>query len=116
MKFKIDENLPLELADILRDENYDATTATAEGLSGKTDDAVLEVCKREERILITLDLDFSNVAAYPPRNYPGFIVLRPHHQDKQHLINLFRRLVPLLSVEPAPRRLWIVDESRIRIR
>jgi predicted nuclease of predicted toxin-antitoxin system len=34
MKFKIDENLPLELAEFLRNEGYDAITVIEQDLSG----------------------------------------------------------------------------------
>jgi predicted nuclease of predicted toxin-antitoxin system len=35
MRFKIDENLPAELAELLRVVGYDAATVVQEGLGGK---------------------------------------------------------------------------------
>jgi predicted nuclease of predicted toxin-antitoxin system len=37
MKFKVDENLPVELADLLTESKHDATTAYAERLVGSQD-------------------------------------------------------------------------------
>jgi hypothetical protein len=34
-------------------------------------------CKREGRILLTLDLDLSDIRAYLPEEFPGILVLRP---------------------------------------
>jgi hypothetical protein len=34
-------------------------------------------CEREDWILLTLDLDFSDIHAYPPEEFPGILVLRP---------------------------------------
>jgi hypothetical protein len=87
-----------------------------EGLEGQSDDAVISVCQQEMRILVTLDLDFADILRYPPRLYPGFVVLRPHWQDKSHVIDLLRRAVPLFSPDAVAHRLWIVEESRVRIR
>ena len=66
MKFKIDENLPLELAEMLRGAHFDADTIFAEGLRGEADSRILDVCQGEGRVLVTLDLDFANIRAYPP--------------------------------------------------
>ena len=58
MKFKIDENLPVEIADILKSVNYDAVTVIDQGLRSARDNTIINVCLEEERILITLDLEF----------------------------------------------------------
>jgi predicted nuclease of predicted toxin-antitoxin system len=58
LKFKIDENLPAEYSAELRATGQDAETVGAEGLSGPEDGSLFEHCKREDRILVTLDLDF----------------------------------------------------------
>jgi predicted nuclease of predicted toxin-antitoxin system len=87
-----------------------------QGLGGRADASVAEVCRREGRSLVTLDVDFANVQAYPPRDYPGLVVLRLQRQDKAHVLAVVAAVVPLLGEEPLDRRLWIVDESRLRIR
>jgi predicted nuclease of predicted toxin-antitoxin system len=116
MKFKIDENLPIEVAVALREAGHDAMSVVDQGLGGRADTSVAEVCRREGRSLVTLDVDFANVQAYPPRDHPGFIVLRLQRQDKAHLLAVVATVVPLLGKEQLEHRLWIVDESRIRIR
>jgi len=67
MKFKIDENLPIELADLLQNEGYDASTIYSESLKGAKDPTVIAVCQQEQRVLITLDLDFADIHRYPPQ-------------------------------------------------
>ncbi|MGO9834108.1 MAG: DUF5615 family PIN-like protein [Polyangiaceae bacterium] len=116
MKFKIDENLPTQVAVALREAGHDAMSVVDQGLGGREDAGVAEVCRREGRSLVTLDVDFANVQAYPPRAYPGLVVLRLQRQDKSHVLSVVATVVPLLGVEPLERRLWIVDESRVRIR
>ena len=116
MKFKIDENLPVELAEFLRNEGYDAITVIEQNLSGRSDSTVASVCKKEMRIIITLDTDFADIREYPPAQYPGIIVLCIRKQDKQFILQLFKRVIRLFQKEKVDKHLWILEEDRIRIR
>lgn len=114
--FKIDENLPVEAAGLLRQAGYDVRTVLEQGIGGSPDLDVATVCQREQRALITLDKDFADIRAYPPGEYDGLIVLRILHQDKPSVLALMERLLPLLARESLARHLWIVDERHVRIR
>jgi predicted nuclease of predicted toxin-antitoxin system len=116
VKFKIEENLPKAFAEHLRHHGFDAETVSEEKLSGKEDVDLFERCQEEERILITLDLDFANVRAYPPSLHAGIIVFRPRTQDKPTLIALLQRFIPILQTKSPNRQLWIVEMDRIRYR
>ncbi|MGB2676989.1 MAG: DUF5615 family PIN-like protein [Candidatus Acidiferrum sp.] len=116
MKFKVDENLPLECASCLRDAGYDAETAGWEKLSGADDAQLFESCQAEGRILITLDLDFANVYAYPPSSSAGIVVLRPRRQDTRTIVSLLKRMLAVMAEKPPQRQLWIVEPDRIRYR
>jgi len=115
-KFKVDENLPVDVADLLRQGGYDALTVHDENLVGTSDAKLASVCRDEKRTLVTLDTDFADIGAYPPKDYSGFIVLRLKMQDKQHVVKVFNRLMKMLPVEKLVQQLWIVDENRIRVR
>lgn len=114
--FKIDENLHPDVASFLREHGHDASTVWDEGLRGISDADLAQVCRTEDRALITLDLDFADIRTYPPEQYPGLIVLRVTRQDKSHLLDVLRRVVPLLREEALAQHLWIVDEKNVRIR
>jgi predicted nuclease of predicted toxin-antitoxin system len=116
LKFKIDENLPIEIADLLRANDFLADTVNEENLSGENDSILSNVCKEEVRILITLDLDFSDIRNYPLNEFPGFIVLRLKSQDKESIINLFKRFIPFIQKENIQHKLCILEEHKIRIR
>ena len=66
MRFKIDENLPVELAELLADARHEAVTVFAQHLQGQNGSRIAQVCGREGRVLITLDLDFADMALIPP--------------------------------------------------
>lgn len=66
--------------------------------------------------MVTLDLDFSDIRAYPPGDYHGIVVLRPATQAKPAVLALIDQLIPVLASEPLVGNLWIVQRSGIRIR
>ncbi len=116
MKFKVDENLPIEAAEILRAAGHDVMTVLEQAMGAMPDPDLAEVCRVEDRALLTLDLDFSSIQAYPPQDFPGIVVLRLIHQDKAHVLKTIAAAIPILIREPLRGRLWIIDEHRIRIR
>lgn len=116
MHFKIDENLPIEIAQLLIDAGHDAKTVNEQQLQGAKDPILSEVCKSEHRILVTLDTDFSDIRAYPPEEFSGIIVLRLGSQAKHHVIKIFQGIISRIGVEPLDRHLWIAEEAVIRIR
>lgn len=116
MKFKIDENLPVEVAVLLQEASHDAVTVVAEQLSGASDQELWAHCLGEERALVTLDLDFSDIRAYLPAAKYGVIVLRSPDQSKGQVLSLVEQIVPLLTTEPLPGRLWLVEKGRVRVR
>lgn len=116
MQFKIDENLHADAADLLRQHGHDALTVFEQGLRGEADVNIANVCRQEARAIITLDLDFSDIRVYPPRNYQGIVVLRLRDQSRTSVLHVLDRIVQLLDIEPLAARLWIVDEHQVRIR
>jgi predicted nuclease of predicted toxin-antitoxin system len=116
VRFKIDENLPTEAADLLRGAGHDAVTVLDQRLGGAADSVIAAICQGETRVLVTLDIDFADIRAYPPSDYPGLIVLRLNQQSKPHVLEILRRLVFVLAAESPEGHLWIVEPDRIRIR
>lgn len=116
MKFKIDENLPVAAAVLLREAGHEAQTVHDEQMVGGPDCALAQVSRREGRALVTLDLDFSDIRAYPPAEYPGIVVLRPRTQDRRSVLDLLRSVLPLFDREVLGGNLWIVERTGVRIR
>ena len=116
MKFKIGENLPAEAAQILRDSGFVADTVADEDLSGSDDEVVATRSRSEDRVLVTLDLDFANIRAYPPGEHSGIIVLRVKRQDKATVLTYVRRWATALANRKPDGELWIVDGNRRRFR
>jgi len=76
LKLKLDENLSERHARAARYRGCDATTAVQQELCSAPDAVLLEVARKEGRVLITMDKDLSNTVRYPPREYSGIVLLR----------------------------------------
>jgi predicted nuclease of predicted toxin-antitoxin system len=116
MQFKIDENVHSDAADLLRQHGHNVLTVFEQGLRGKDDEDIASVCRQEARVIVTLDLDFSDIRGYPPADYHGIIVLRLNDQSRLSVLNVLARIMPLIESEELAGRLWIVDEHQVRIR
>ena len=90
MKFKLDENLPVELVVDLRELGHDADTVADEGLCGAADPEVVDAALSAERILITLDKGIANLQRYPSRCHAGVVLFRPDSVGRGAVIAFVR--------------------------
>lgn len=67
-------------------------------------------------MLVTLDLDFADIRAYPPDEYSGIIVVRPRVQTISAILRLTEQVIRLLESSSPVGKLWILDEFHVRIR
>ena len=116
VRFKLDENLPRDAEALLREAGHDVQTVLEERLGGNPDPKVFDACRSESRILITFDLDFSDIRLYPPASHSGIWVLRPHTQSIDNTLALLTGALVVLQTESAHGRLWIIEPSQVRIR
>ena len=115
LRFKLDENADPRWREPLAQAGYEVSTVVEESLRGAEDEVVAEVCQKEERCLITADLDFAQILEYPPEKYMGLIILRHPHPTLAGMARLIRQIVAVLPNESPVGRLWIVEPGRIRI-
>jgi predicted nuclease of predicted toxin-antitoxin system len=114
-KFKLDENVPSDAAQLLAVAGHDVETVLSENLGGEPDRKVIDIARAEDRILVTLDLDFADTREYPPNEYPGIWVLRSQSQAIESTLSLLRGALAILDSESPSHRLWIVETGRVRI-
>jgi len=116
VRFKTDENLPEETSVILRHAGYDAHSVRDEALTGASDQDLMARADAENRILVTLDLDFADIRAYSPGEHAGIIVFRLHSQANPIVLEYVERVLLTLSARDRRGELWIVERNRIRFR
>lgn len=116
MKFKLDENFGRRTVDLFAQFGHEVETVLDEKLSGAADKTLFEVCVRDRRCLVSLDLDFADVLRFPPDRGPGIAVLRlPKGASLGLLTQMIRGFLMALETESIFDRLWIIEVGRIRV-
>jgi Domain of unknown function (DUF5615) len=85
VKFKIDENLPVEIADEIRGLGHEGDTVFDEELSGFPDAKVLAAAEKGKRVLLSMDKGVATVRLYPPERFEG--IATPSHASVVGNIN-----------------------------
>lgn len=116
MKIKLDENLPVSLADLLADFGHDVHTTQSEGLTGCDDDTVWQAAQDEDRFLITQDLDFSDLRRFVPGRHAGILILRLREPGKLALLGQVEALFTSEDVEGWKSCFVIATEHKTRVR
>ena len=115
MKFKLDECVDARLSINLKEAGYEAVTTRQQGLHGIEDEKLYHLCINEGYILVTLDIHFSNLLNFDPKDTPGIVVLRGPDDLLATTRKLIETLIEGLKSEKPEGRLWIVELERIRI-
>jgi hypothetical protein len=116
VKLKVDENIGRGGIDFLRQHGHDTLGVHEQGLGGKADSVIFDVCVAEARTLITLDRDFAQVPRFPPARSAGIVVLDPGGPASlPGLLSRLRDFLALAARRPVTGELWIVEPGRVRI-
>ncbi len=116
LRFLTDEDVPRSTARILSDAGFDTVDVRDVGLRGKSDALVYAYAQREERLLITCDLGFSNILKFPPAESIGLLVVRIPDSEP---IDRFNQEVLRVVTEIGGRllqHLAIVEIGKVRLR
>ncbi|MFW6133624.1 MAG: DUF5615 family PIN-like protein [Planctomycetota bacterium] len=115
MQIKIDENLPRRAAELLRELGHDVQTVAQEDLTGAEDHRVWQAAQQEQRLLITQDLDFSDMRDYRPGEHAGLLLLRLKLPGRNALLAAIERLFRTENVASWGRCLVIASETKLRV-
>jgi len=118
-KLLTDENIQTTIVEYFRTLGFDVKDVKEEGLSGSTDEFLLNLAIQNERVIITHDSDFGNIVYQKDIDFTGIIYLRPGH----FLPNFTKQTIDaILEANPELNPPFIlvaenkVDNVKIRIR
>lgn len=116
MRIKLDENLPVRLAEALAHAGHEVDTVLGEGLLGREDEVVWEAAQESKRFLITQDMDFSDLRRFVFGKHEGVMLVRLREPGRQALL---ARLTTVFEVEDTSA--WngafvVVTDSKTRVR
>jgi hypothetical protein len=115
LKLKLDENLPGRLVIVLGDAGHEVDTVHSERLTGHDDVDVWAAAQRDERFLITQDLDFSDARKYVPRTHHGLLLVRLRRPGRAALFDRIRHGFSGEDVESWTGCLAVVTEQKVRV-
>ena len=109
--------LSTRVAEGLRGAGHDAVHAREYGLQRAPDDEILARATREERTLITADMDFGLLLASRQGPWPSVVLLRrlPFHRA-EFVVSLLLANLPQLVEALDQVSLVVLEEHRIRVR
>jgi predicted nuclease of predicted toxin-antitoxin system len=100
--------------DFLLNLGYDVVTAHGLGLSGADDDVIIDKAVALGRVLLTRDMDFSNILLYPPARYLGIVVLKMNPATMHAVHQVLKQA--LARTRDLAGALLVVDRNKFRLR
>ena len=116
MKFLTDMGVARSTVEWLRLRGYDAVRLREQGLQRLPDSDIFAKARAEERVVLTFDLDFGEIAAAAGTALPSVIIFRL--QDERP-VNVDQRLAIVLreaAEDLEAGAIISVDEYRYRVR
>ncbi len=116
MKVKLDENIPVRLSAELGRLGHDVDTVVSEGLTGKPDADVWSAARREDRFLITQDLDFSDVRQFKPGTHAGLLLVRLREPGANALVSRIKAVIQDEGLDSFARCFAVLTDRKLRVR
>ncbi len=116
MKIKLDENVPTRLAGALARLGHDVDTAYSEGLSSADDETVWGVAQDAGRLLITQDMDFSDLRKFVFGKHAGVMLVRLRDPGRDRMLDRICGVFQTEDVETWKGAFVVVTDSRTRVR
>ena len=116
MKIFANENLFEPIIDYLRSLGNDVLSIRDCGLSGISDDEVYEKACKENRVIITMDKDFTRIFRFPPEKCGGIVVAKLYKRPVNETLTIFKKYYQSIKEEDMKRNLVIITPEGVRIR
>ena len=115
MKALLDMPVSSLLLDVLHAYGHEGVHAHQIGQDRATDRELLEIARREDRVVITADLDFPRLLALSSAGGPGLILFRGGNYSDAEMCDLLERVLKEVPPEVLESSVCVVDRRRIRV-
>ena len=118
LRFLLNANISPETVDFLNSLGYDAKAVAQFNLQKAEDIEIAEKAVEENRILVTLDLDFGEIFYFSIKEKIWVIVLKLRDQTVESVNKNLEWLLgtKILEKKEFQNTLMIVEEGRVKIR
>lgn len=104
------------LAAWLRDHGHEAVHAADLGLHRQGDREIIERAKREDRTIVTADLDYPRLLALAEAVEPGVILFRDGQWSEAEVVARMGEILNALPNDELAQSIIVVERDRIRRR
>ena len=116
MRFLADMGVSIRVVEWLRNNGHDAKHLREEGLHRMPNGEIFTKAIRENRIIITFDLDFGEIVALSKGKKTGVILFRLHDTRTSHLIRRLSTALQDTAESLENGAVVVIEESRHRVR
>ncbi len=116
MKFLADMGVARSTVQALREAGHEVTHLSDLGLGRLSDQEILELANREDRVVVTFDLDFADLLAAGLQQRPSVVIFRLRTQTPTAVTPRLLALVAERATELTAGAIVIVEETRYRLR
>ena len=116
MRFLADMGVGMRVVEWLRSMGHDATHLRQEGLQRLPNGEIFAKAISENRVILTFDLDFGEIAALSKRRKVSVILFRLHNTRTPHVIERLANVLRDSAGVLEDGAVVIVEEARHRIR
>lgn len=116
MRFLADMGVDVRVVEWLRRRGHDAIHLREEGLHRALDEQVFVKALAEDRIVLTFDLDFGDLAALTRERTARVLLFRLQNTRTAHVIERLEAVLAASSEALSRGAILIVEEARHRIR
>lgn len=116
MRFLLDMGVNVGVVEWLRGQGHDAKHLREEGLQRLPNGEIFKKAAAEDRVILTLDLDFGEIAACSRGSPASVIIFRLKNTRRSHLIERLDSVLPRVSEDLEAGAIVTIEESRHRIR
>ncbi len=116
IRFLIDEDMPRSTAKVLRQAGFECFDVRDIGLKGAEDGVIYDWAQKENCIILTEDLGFSNTLRFPIGSHKGIVIGRfPNEMPTGTINKLLENLIVSIR-DDLSGNLTIIEPGKIRIR
>src|SRR5262245_1064294 len=94
----------------LRDTGQDAVHLRDIGMQRSPDEEVFALALRQERIILTFDLDFAALAAIAGNRWPSVVIFRPNNTRVHRLIERLAKALETTAASLLSGAIVMVDD------
>lgn len=115
MRALLDMPVSASLLDVVEARGHEGVHAHGIGQDRATDRELLEIARREHRVVITADLDFPRLLALSSSTGPGLILFRGGNYSEAEMCDLLDRVLSRVPSEVLEVSICVVDKRRVRV-